>query len=64
MNLTPGFYAVPNGYIGVIAELPLVTLGGSTLEETRMRRFQTITLLFASQHALDDIHRLTRLSPA
>lgn len=52
MELTAVFYAVPDGYLGVIAELPLVTLRGSTLEETRTRLSQTVSLLFESHHAL------------
>lgn len=52
MDLTAVFLAVPAGYIGFVAELPVVTTRGHTLEEARTRLQQAVALISDSHSTL------------
>ncbi len=51
-TLTPVFQKVPEGYIGFVEELPGANTQGETLEETREKLQEAITLVLEANRQM------------
>ena len=56
LQLTKIFQKVPEGYIGVVEELPGANTQGATLEEARSNLEEAIQLVLAANRTLSEEH--------
>jgi predicted RNase H-like HicB family nuclease len=52
MNLTAVFLKVPEGYVGLVEELPGANTQGATLEEARANLEEAVTLVLEANREL------------